>query len=197
MFRPYRWSDVTGSSYVELVIVIAIVATMTTSVVPVTGKAIDAGRARNAAGFLAARMRLARQHAASRTASTGVVFDLTASGWTIRVCTDGNGNGIQRADIATGIDTCPDGPFFLAQQFPDVEVGVDARLPGPEGEPGSADPVRFGRSDIASFSPEGTGTAGTVFLRTKGSQYAVRVNNVTGRTRVLRYNPGTRTWSNW
>ena len=197
MSQPHRWSDATGAAYVEVIIALALVAAMTTSAVPVTGAAIDASRARNASGFLAARLRLARQHAATRSASTGVVFDLTGSGWTIRVCTAGNGNGIRRADIAAGTDTCAEGPFSLAQQFPGVEVGVDARLPGPDGEPGSADPVRFGRSNIASFSPEGTATAGTVFLRTKCSQYAIRVNNVTGRTRLLRYNPGTRAWGNW
>lgn len=197
MSRPHPWSDATGISYVEVVIALAIVAVMTTTAVPVTGSAIDASRARSAAGFLASRLRLARQHAAARTTSMGVVFDLAGSGWNIRICADGNGNGIRRTEIAAGTDTCAEGPFSVAQLFPGVEVGVDARLPGPDGEPGSADPVRFGRSDIASFSPEGTGTAGTVFLRTRSSQYAIRVSNVTGRTRVLRYAPAIGAWEAW
>lgn len=198
MIRPRLVANVTGFSYIELVIVVAIISTVMTTAVPLTAQAIEAGRARSAAGFLAARLRLARQHAATHARSTGVVFDLTGSGWVIRVCADGNGNGLRRADLSAGTDVCTEGPFSLAQLFPGVDVGVDARLPGPEGEPGSADPVRFGRGNIASFSPEGTGTAGTLYLRAKkGGQYAVRVNNVTGRTRILRYEPGTRKWVSW
>ena len=38
---------------------------------------------------------------------------------------------------------------------------------------------RLGASDIASFSPEGSATAGSVYLRSaRGLQYAVRVGNV-------------------
>jgi hypothetical protein len=80
--------------------------------------------------------------------------------------------------------------------FPGVTIGVDPGLPGPGGEPGSADPVRFGTGDIASFSPTGSSSAGTLFLRTRrGRQYAVRVSNITGRTRVLRYDTGRRQWT--
>jgi len=61
-------------------------------------------------------------------------------------------------------------------------------LKGPAGEPPNPDPVRFGSSNIASFSPLGSCTAGTLFLRsTGGAQFAVRIAGVTGRSRVLRY----------
>jgi hypothetical protein len=76
-----------------------------------------------------------------------------------------------------------------------VEVAVDGHLPGPDGTPSSTDAVKFGSADIASFSPDGTATAGTLFLRSKhGVQYAVRVAGVTGRTRILRYDPAARAW---
>ena len=46
-------------------------------------------------------------------------------------------------------------------------------------------------SDILSFSTAGTCTAGTLFLRSsQGTQYAVRISNVTTRTRLLRYEAG-------
>ena len=55
--------------------------------------------------------------------------------------------------------------------------------------------VRFGASQIASFSPEGSCTAGTLYLRSlRGLQYAVRLGNVTGRTRILRYDAAARRW---
>lgn len=188
-----RSSD--GSSFVELLLGLAIVSMLVTVAVPATAYSIDSSRARDAAGFLAARLRLARQHAAFRTAAAGLVFDAVDGRWQVRACQDGNGNGLRRLEIASGIDHCPEGPFDLGHMFPGVTVGVDSSLPGPDGEPGSTDPVRFGASDIASFSPEGSATAGSVYLRSaRGLQYAVRVGNVTGRTRVLRYDPGLKAW---
>jgi len=71
---------------------------------------------------------------------------------------------------------------------------VDPHLPGPDGDPETSDPVRFGQSDIASFSASGTCTAGTLYLRSAdGVQYAVRISS-TGRTRTLRYQPQPRKW---
>ena len=57
------------------------------------------------------------------------------------------------------------------------------------------DAIRFGASDMASFSPSGSCTAGSLFLRSAGNvQYAVRVAGVTGRTRILRYNAVSQSW---
>jgi hypothetical protein len=79
--------------------------------------------------------------------------------------------------------------------FPGVRVAVDGSLRGPGGEPPSPDPVRFGASNIASFSSSGSCTAGSLFLRSSQNvQYAVRIAGVTGRTRILRYNPAAGTW---
>ena len=59
-----------------------------------------------------------------------------------------------------------------------------------------SDPVRLGRSDTLTFSPFGTATSGTIFLRSrKGRQYAVRVLGASGRTRVLEYRHETRSWA--
>ncbi len=187
-----------GASYAELLIVLAIASTVAAMAVPVTAGVIDASRARDAAGFVAAHFQLARTDAVLETRSIAVVFDQTGGGWTFRVCRDGNGNGIHRADVSSGVDACFEGPYDLAQLFPGITVAIDPSLPDPDNESGSgsADAVRFGKSDIASFSDTGTCTAGTMFLRSPaGQQYAVRVNNVTGRTRILRFDPGSRRWS--
>ena len=188
-------SSASGFSLAELVITLAIVSLTSGVAVPLVASTVDAGRARQGAGFIAARFQQARQRAIFTSRAVGVVFDRTGDRWTFRVCDDGNGNGIRRADIQAGTDRCVNPSTDVARAFPGVDVSVDPTLPGLDGEPASADAVRFGRSDIASFSPEGTGTAGTVFLRSsRGRQYAIRLSNVTGRTRVLRFDPGTRTW---
>jgi hypothetical protein len=66
-------------------------------------------------------------------------------------------------------------------------VGILPGLPAPPPERGRLegdDPIRFGRSDIVSFSPLGTATPGTFYLAGEEIQGAVRVS-VGARVRLL------------
>jgi len=183
-----------NGSIVELTIVVALLSTIGGLAAPQTGSIIDASRARQAAGYVAGEFRLARQQAVARSASIGVVFDFLSGRWTFRVCVDGNGNGVRRTDISSGRDICQ-ARGDLAALFPGIQVAVDGTIRGPDGDPPSPDPVHFGSSDVASFSPSGTCTAGTLFLRSaRGIQFAVRIAGTTGRLRILRYDQGARTW---
>ena len=187
--------DSRGSSIVDVVIALFIVLTVSSFAVPATVAARDEGRVRQAAAFAAARLRDAKQSAVTGTAATGLVFDRISSRWTFRVCVDGNGNGLRRTDIRAGRDTCAAPPIDLGTLFPGVSIDVDGAIRGPDDDPPSADPVRFGSGDIASFSAAGGCTAGSLFIRSaKGAQYAVRVAGVTGRLRVLRYDAAARRW---
>jgi hypothetical protein len=184
-----------GASLPEVLIVLVLAGVCSAVAMPLTAASIDAGRAWDSASFVSSKLRLARHQAILKTASVGLVFDDVAGRWAMRVCVDGNRNGLRRADIADGTDRCPEGPFELETLFPGVHIAVDSTLRGPDGEPGSSDAIRFGPSDIASFSPGGTCTAGTLFVRSaRGVQFAVRVAGVTGRTRILRYDPGADVW---
>ena len=190
-----RSGGTSGYSLIELLLVLAAATTLASLALPLTSVSTDAGKARQAASFVATRLRLARQQAVARTATVGMVFDMVNGRWSVRVCADGNNNGVRRADIGSGVDRCLEGPHNLETLFPGVRVAVDSSLDGPAGEPPSPDAVRFGASDIASFSSSGSCTAGSLFLRSShGVQYAVRVAGVTGRTRVLRYNPSAGSW---
>jgi prepilin-type N-terminal cleavage/methylation domain-containing protein len=184
-----------GFTLIELLLVMGLLATVASMTVPVAAQAIDAGRARHAAGFVASRLRMARMDAVQKIRSVGVVFRLSGGRWTFSICEDGNGNGMRTADIAAGVDRCLEGPHDLQAMFSGTSIAVDPTIPGPEGSPASADPVRFGASDIASFSSIGSCTPGTLYLRSeRGVQYAVRVGGATGRTRVLKFNQGSGTW---
>jgi type II secretory pathway pseudopilin PulG len=190
-----RSGGTSGYSLIELLLVLAAATTLASLALPLTSVSTDAGKARQAASFVATRLRLARQQAVARTATVGLVFDMVNGRWSVRMCADGNNNGVRRADIGSGVDRCLEGPHDLEMMFPGVRVAVDGSLNGPAGEPPSPDAVRFGASDIASFSSSGSCTAGSLFLRSsRGVQYAVRVAGVTGRTRVLRYNPSAGSW---
>jgi len=190
-----RRGGTSGYSLIELLLVVAAATTLASLALPLTGVSTDAGKARQAASFVATRLRLARQQAVARTTTVGLVFDMVNGRWSVRVCADGNSNGVRRADIGSGVDRCLEGPHDLETMFPGVRVAVDGSLEGPAGEPPSPDAIRFGASDIASFSSSGSCTAGSLFLRSShGVQYAVRVAGVTGRTRVLRYNAPAGSW---
>ena len=49
----------------------------------------------------------------------------------------------------------------------------------------SGDPIQFGSSDLLSFSPIGTATAGTFYLAGEGAQAAVRVTPGSARVRLM------------
>jgi len=184
-----------GASLLELTIAMALVVTTAAFSAPALASSVDAGRVRQAAQYLAAQCRNARIEAVARDTTSAIVFDRVGDRWQIQRCTDGNGNGVRRADITRGRDTCASGPVELGALFSGVAIAVDASLPDPDNGPGSADAVRFGSSDVASFTATGTATAGTVYIRSAGgAQFAVRVAGATGRTRVLRFDSAQRTW---
>lgn len=184
-----------GATLVDLLVVAGLAATLTAISVPLSAGVVDASRARHAAGFIGARLRLARVDAVNKGVHVGLVFDRINTRWQLRVCRDGTGNGLRRAEIASGADPCTDGPHDFEALFPGVDLAVDPALVGPAGEPGNPDPVRLGASDIASFSPDGGCTSGSVFLTSaRGQQYAVRLAGITGRLRLFRYDSTPGVW---
>jgi type II secretory pathway pseudopilin PulG len=190
-----RSSADAGFTLLEMTMAGAIVIVLSALVVPVTGRAIDAGKGRHAAGFIASRARLVRQQAVFGYRAHALVFDLANGRWVFRVCRDENHNGVRRVDIAAGIDPCLEGPHDVETLSNGTKVAVDPALPGPGGEPGSPDPVRFGQTDMFSCSFAGTCTAGSVYLRSpEGVQFAVRILGATGRTRILKYDPVRTRW---
>jgi len=177
-----------GTTLIELLLVVVVVAVLCSFTAPVAADVVDASRVRHAASFLTSRFRQARQEAVNAATNVGIVFDLVGTRWSLRVCRDGTGNGLRRLEIQAGTDPCFEGPHELTALFPGVDIAVDPALRGPAGEPGSADPVRFGSANMLSFSPMGSCTAGSLFLRSRaGAQYVVRVGGGNGRVRVFRH----------
>ena len=184
-----------GFTMVELVAVVTVAVLLASVTIPLSATVVDRGRVKAAAAFVSSRFRLARIEAVNRAANVGVVFDIVNGRWELRACRDGTGNGLRRADIASGADPCFDGPHDFKGMFPGVDIAVDPQLIGPVGEPPNPDPVRFGTPDIASFSATGNCTAGSLFLRSsKGQQFAVRISGANGRLRVFRYDTTPRVW---
>lgn len=184
-----------GTSLIEVVVVLSIIACILGIGLPVLTNGADAKRTRDAASFLAGQFRLARQRAAMTGRNVAIVFEDLAGdiGW--RLCEDGDRDGVSRSDITSGLDRCEAAAQPLSYRFSRVAVGYEPGVPSPDGEI-DVSPVRFGLAQMAVFTPTGTASAGTVAVRGPGSnQLAVRVSGVTGRTRVLRFDHGTREWS--
>ncbi len=156
--------------------------------VPQTRVALDRSGGLAAARFLAGRMALVRAQAVSRSATMALRFEDGAGGIGFTIFQDGNRNGVLTRDIAQQLDRPVEPPTRLAEQFPGVAIGLAPGTPG-------SDPVQIGATNLLSFTPSGTATSGTIYVRGRdGTQWAVRILGATARTRVLRYDVATGAW---
>jgi Tfp pilus assembly protein FimT len=186
-----------GASLLELLITVALVATVISFATPLVVHARDDQEGRSAAMFLAGQLRLARQQAILTSRNTALVFDLRADEWTFIVCADGDADGVSRADITAGVDTCRGSAQPLASWFSRTAIHRASAVPDLSGNTDGA-VVAFGSARMASFSPLGTASSGSVTIMTRGGRhYAVRVAGVTGRIRVWRFMPESRRWLEW
>jgi Tfp pilus assembly protein FimT len=186
-----------GHSLVELLVVVALLGAVAALTVPRVGAALDGAKVRGAAFYVSSRFGLARTLAAHRNANVAFRFEQVDGGIQVRVFADTNGNGIRAIEIARGIDAEIMPAERLDHAFPGVRYGFipGARLIDGTSVTEDDDPIRFGSTDMLIFSPAGTATAGTVYIRGRDHwQYAVVVLGATGRTRIARFDLRTRRW---
>jgi hypothetical protein len=120
-----------------------------------------------AARYLEGRIVDARMHAVKRAARVGLRFVADPDDYQIGEYVDGNANGLRTAEIVAGVDFEIAPPRRIGQHFPGVRFGLRAHVPDLDGIRASADGdgVRIGTSRILSMGPDGTATAGTLYLR--------------------------------
>ena len=105
---------------------------------------------------------------------------------------DGNANGIRSADIQQGTDSRFRGPVRLERSTGDIAVGTLGTFV-PQIPPRTSfldsDPVKFGKSDIISFSPYGDSSSGTLYLACYSRQemYAIVTYGPTARWTLWRF----------
>ena len=151
-----------------------------------------------AAGEIHGALQLARSYAVRHRANVAVRFEVDEDGsiWH-SLYRDTNGNGVRNRDIGKGVDVRVQGPAILAKGgihfgFPSGLKPMDPSTRKPMER--LHDPIRFNRSDLASFSSQGTATPGTVYLTDGHDLFAVRVTNQVGRVRVMRYDLRNQRW---
>jgi hypothetical protein len=84
----------------------------------------------------------------------------------------------------------------LSDNYAGVDFGLLPDLPpiDPGGPPPGMDPIKLGSSALLSYAPSGSSSPGSVYIRGRKVQYAIRILGDTGRTRILKFNPHDRLW---
>lgn len=190
-----------GSGLMEMVAVLAISALLAAAAVPWIGEMRARARLGAAAREVAGRFRWCRSESIARGRSVALYFESGPDGYTCWMHEDSDGDGISLADVLSGRDARIGGPWRLG----DGEAGVDysilprpsvSKIP-PQSGPLSnlVDPIKFGVTDLVTFTPRGTATGGTAYLSDGiHSMAAVVLYGPTGRVRVWRYLDGQDRW---
>jgi prepilin-type N-terminal cleavage/methylation domain-containing protein len=191
-----------GYTLAELLAVLAIAAMAVAVALPAAAMLREGGRAAAGARTMATILSAQRWKSVAGHQIRGLQFRKIGNDWSWREARDGNGNGLRTAEIARGIDPVLTADDALERQVEDVRLGFPPGGPFPEAPPGTDllvagdDPVRFGRSDLVSFSPVGSASSGTLYVTDgKSALYAVVLFGPTARLRVWRYRPVERRWT--
>ena len=182
-----------GFSLVEALVAVAIVLTMAAAGLPAFRARFADAHIVGAGRQFESSFRLARSAAVRSGVYTGIRFERRDDGtvW-YAVYADGDEDGVLTQDIRSGQDRLVSGPYPLTGGAPGVRVAINPGVPAPPPDTGelSGDPVRFGRSDILSFSPLGSATPGTFYLAGDAAQAAVRVTGGSARVRLMVWRGG-------
>lgn len=193
-----------GFTLAELLLALALTAVIAAATAPAMLNSFHRLRVEMAARETARILQAARSYAVRHNARVGVKFYPGTDGgettWTLYL--DGDGDGVRTRDLERGIDPPVPAPGSGERRPARFAGGVTFGFPGgplPRDPSGRrltrrSDPIRFNRSDIASFGPLGTATPGTLYLSDGLRLAAVRVTGTTGRVRVLAYRRDSRQW---
>lgn len=178
-----------GHTLVEMIVVLAILVIFGTLSAPHIRAYSAEVHLFGAGHVFRGEFRKARSMAAARGVYTALRFEpRPGGGWNLSTYADGNRNGVLAADIAAGVDQRVAGPRELTTGAGDVQVAINPGTPAIPPDRGildPTDPIRFGNSNMLSFSPLGTATPGTFYLAGAYAQAAVRVTPGSARVRLM------------
>ncbi len=118
----------------------------------------------------------------------GIAFKEESDRVYITIYKDDDFDGITKEDIEKSIDKPISLPELLTKENAQIAIpeGVEK---DPSGKNLSGnDPIMFGKGDILTFSPKGTATPGTLYIKegSGGDGWAIRVTGIDGRIRVYK-----------
>ncbi len=200
MRNEARYRGNRGRSLVESLALGVVLAVMLAVAVPSLVETRKSAALAGAAGKIRGMMFRCRVAAVMRQRSTGLVFERRAgSVWRCFIALDGDGDGIRRRDIENGADEIVSEILAFAPREAGLGILVGEAVPDPSGRGllrGCLDdPIRAGRGDIITFTPQGHATPSSVYFTDHRSKMRVlRVYGATGRVVCLRWQKGWRQW---
>jgi prepilin-type N-terminal cleavage/methylation domain-containing protein len=191
-----------GFTLIELLAVLAVAVLVLALGAPALLEATARLRVELAAAEVAGALRAARSHAIRRGELVAVKFRIGADGRvTFTLYRDGDGDGVLNRDIDSGVDPEVAPAQSLAHLGRRVRFGFPpGRPPRDPGDPRRRldrrdDPIRFNRSDLASFSSLGGSTPGSLYLTDGRRQLVVvRLFGRTAKVKVLRWDARRDAW---
>jgi len=194
-------ASASGFQLIELIVVLAITALLAAISIPPLLNASANLRVTLAAYEMVGVLRAARSFAVLRSANVAVKFRKVERRVTFSLYRDGDGDGVLNRDIDAGIDPQVAPPRPLVYFGSGVNFGFPpGTAPRDPGDPDARldrldDPLRFGDSDLASFTPLGASTPGSAYI-SDGVRHlaAVRVFGRTAKVRVLTYDYDKERW---
>jgi type II secretory pathway pseudopilin PulG len=188
-----------GTSLPELLVVLLILGLVFALSVPALSDLLAEEGLQTAAREVSAILTTARARAVFQGTEVGVKWISSGGDLVLSVYQDGNGNGVTTADIKKGVDRLVAGPYWLRGKYPGISFsfvpGFDDLDPGGAPIGNLTDPLRFGRSDICSFSPLGKASPGSVYLSNrKRRQAAVRVTPANAKIQIFTWHGKSLKW---
>ncbi len=169
--------------------------------VPPLQEMMAATELRLATSEVAAAFYEARVYALRHSANVAVRFAVENDAVSWSLYRDGDGDGVLSEDILRGIDHPVRGSRRLAHFGSRIHFGFPAgKEPTEIGDPtrrikNLEDPIRFNRSDMASFSSLGTATPGTAYVTDgKSLLMAVRITSLSAKVTLWEYDRKIQRW---
>jgi len=188
--RPRSARAARGFSLAELLVVLAISGLTAAAAVPTLLDLLAQNSLRAACNEVLGIFTQAQARAVFHGRDVGVKWISSGGDVVLSLYEDGNGNGVTKDDIKKGVDRLVGGPYWMRGRFPGITFSF---VPGYTGaDPGGspignlADPIRFGASDICTFTPTGRASPGSVYLSNgKHRQACVRVSPMSQRIQIF------------
>jgi prepilin-type N-terminal cleavage/methylation domain-containing protein len=189
-----------GYTLIEMLVTVAVIGLFTTISLASLTNILWRAALRGAAVRIVGLMAMTREDAVALRRARAIKFLRERDGgWSYAIYADGDDDGVLNEDIAKGIDKLVQGPDQIVSPRALATIGIPPRgLPDPDGgariSP-DASPVQFNRSMLCSFSADGSGTPGSIYLRTvAGDAAVVRCSGDGGRVSILLLNRLMRMW---
>lgn len=191
-----------GGTAAEILVVATLAGIAAAVALPAASRIRDAGRTEAGARYVATLFAAKRWEGVAGRRSVALHFERDGGGWVFREAEDGNGNGLRTDELRRGVDRYVGAPVRLESRVEGVRVGLLPDRSVPEAPPGNGvlppdgDPVRFGVSDLVSFSPQGRSSSGTLYVTDgRGGLAAIVLFGPASRARVWRWREEEGRWT--